>query len=102
MSPPTDPETGDERSSEYEWPWYCLACEVTIYHDGDYCRDCRSNEEFERPSRSHTSHGFVGWIRQESYSTFIPKITVIAGIELALTGLWLQSMIRGSFKLLLA
>lgn len=84
-------------SGDDSWPWRCLDCEGTIYHDSELCRDCQSvltvagGASGQQPDRD-----FVDWIRLEPYLAFVTKVTAVASLELTLTTLWLQLMVFGS------
>lgn len=79
------------------WPWRCLGCEGTIFHDAVFCHDCRPAQLPSRsdPSR-HPVGAFLDWIRREPYPTFLTKVTAVASLEVSLTALWLQLMLAGS------
>lgn len=82
---------------EDTWPWRCLGCEGTLYHDAVFCHDCRPAQ---LTSRSEPSHhpvpAFLDWIRREHYLTFLTKVTAVASLEVTLTALWLQLMLVGA------
>ena len=84
-----------ERTGDATWPWRCVECESTIYHDGEFCRDCKSSPSPKRGRLGDGLREFVSWMRRESYWTFVPTVTIITGIELALTALWLQILVFG-------
>lgn len=82
------------------WPWRCLRCGGTIFHDGERCRDCRTiDPSADASSRRPDAEGFLEWMRGESLPSFSLKVTATAGVELALTSLWLQLLLRHSAEL---
>lgn len=94
-SPATD--TGDRQSDADTWPWRCLGCGGTIYHDGERCRECRrSSRHGAGIRRPESPEGFVDWMRHEPASALSLKVSVIAGVELALTAAWLQLLLGAS------
>lgn len=82
------------------WPWQCLDCGTTIYHDGDFCRVCGSSHRLDSgDSEPNSSNGFIGWMRDQSLSAFVLKTTAVAGIELVLTAFWLQTALVRSLEM---
>lgn len=82
------------------WPWECLDCETTIYHDADFCLDCAGAYRVgERGGRRDAREGFLDWMRRESFSEYVLKVTAIAGVEEVLTAVWLQVLLGGSAPL---
>lgn len=89
-------------SMEASWPWACLRCDATVFHDVLYCRECR-------PAATRAAEGgrgrgrgdgpFRSWIRRQSYPRFLGTVTSVAGIELALTAFWLEVMLVGPANL---
>lgn len=67
-------DTGD--TNDGKWPWACLRCGDTIYHDGIHCQTCRREVHADdaTPSKAIT---VIGWIRQQSYPKLIAKTTII-------------------------
>lgn len=102
----TAPPSPAERASPFleqaaplhdAWPWRCLGCEDVIYHDAEYCRDCRRPSLPPRIADTrHPVAAFLDWIRREPYPSFLTKVTAVASLELSLTALWLQLMLVGS------
>ena len=85
---PTDRDESDT------WPWRCLECGTTIYHDGEVCLDCESSRRVRRAGgRPDRSVGFVDWVRAQTATGLVLKVTVVASIELALTTFWLQTLL---------
>lgn len=100
MTRPPSAVTEQDRTDPDTWPWRCLNCGGTIFHDGEHCRDCRtSRHHSDDPSQGTSSEGFLAWIRRESFATFSLKVTLISGIELALTALWLRLLLLRSIDL---
>ena len=94
-----DSDTQDDiqESDVDSWPWECLNCQTTIFHDSLYCRDCEAWKWAETASgQSGPVGSFVDWMQRESYPSFVTKVTVIAGIELGLTAVWIHLLILGS------
>lgn len=90
------PESDGASADEGTWPWQCLGCRGPLYHDGELCRDCRTVDPFAgEPGLPDALAEFVDWIRVESYPAFLTKITAIAGVEVALTALWLRILLHG-------
>lgn len=89
-----------DRTGDATWPWRCVGCATTIYHDGEFCRDCKASPSPRNKSLVSGLREFISWMRRESYWTFVPTVTVITGIELALTALWLQIIIFGPAEFL--
>lgn len=93
---PTEAPAEEDRddASGDTWPWACLECGTTIYHDGDWCRDCASTYQVDDGGpRRESSDGFVDWMCRQSASAFVAKVTVLAGFELLLTAFWLQQVL---------
>ena len=92
----TDPHPGSAQSVRESWPWACLSCGATIYHDGQRCPDCRSSRRLAAVAAIETAEESFGrWIREQSYPSFVSAVTAVASLELALTVLWLQ-LLNGS------
>lgn len=86
--------TDAEQAETESWPWHCLSCGETIFHVDTYCRDCtKPHRRGSTRRRESTASGFLDWIRQQSVLALSLKVTVIAGVELALTTLWLQILL---------
>lgn len=97
----TTSSRSDRESNEETWPWDCLHCETTIYHDGRYCSECESLRPFVEENRwLRGPRAFLGWMRRESHPSFVLKTTSIASVELALTAFWLQLMLLGPAELM--
>lgn len=78
------------------WPWRCLGCEATIYHDGEFCVDCRSARAAVRDADvEQHSAGFLDWIQGQPYPVFVAKVVAVASFEVLLTLLWLQLLLFG-------
>ena len=100
MSGPTTQSASTDRGESDTWPWQCLDCRTTIYHDGEFCRSCDSSHRRPRTyGEPDTSNGFVDWMRGQTASGLVLKVTLVAGIELALTTFWLQTLLRRSVEL---
>lgn len=96
-APDTDPAFPDRDA----WPWRCLGCPAKIYHDGAYCADCESSRGVQRTAVRHRGAGsFRGWIRDQSYPSFVSTVTTVASLEVALTALWLHLLSYGPVPLL--
>lgn len=96
----TTPTPSTDRDESDTWPWACVDCRTTIYHDGAFCRACESAYRSRETNwESDTSDGFVDWMRDQTASVLVLKVTAVAGIELALTAFWLQTLLRGSVAL---
>lgn len=95
--PEPPPSSADpDRADADRWPWRCLGCGTTIYHDGELCRDCVSAHRRAHAGRGgDASDGFLEWVCEEPVSAFVLKVSVVAGIELALTSLWLRLALSG-------
>lgn len=92
--------TGSPRSVDASWPWPCLRCDASVYHDVLYCRRCRpAAARAGQAGRRGAAGPFSAWIREQSYPQFVGAVTSIASIELALTALWLQVMLVGPANL---
>lgn len=92
--------TGSPRSEDASWPWPCLRCDASVYHDVLYCRRCRpAASRAGQAGRRGSAGPFSSWIREQSYPQFVGAVTSIASIELALTALWLQVMLVGPANL---
>ena len=88
-------------SNDETWPWECLHCGTTIYHDGEYCRECESRHVFTEDNRwIRGLRAFLRWMRRESHPSFVLKTTSIASVELTLTAFWLQLMLVGPTELM--
>lgn len=98
MTEPPSAAAKNARGDADTWPWRCLGCGGTIYHDGEFCRECRTVAAPGDGSRRHRG-GFLDWIRRQSLAALSLKVTVVAGIELALTAFWLQLFLRRSGEL---
>lgn len=97
MPEPPDSDANDGQSSADTWPWRCLGCGGTIYHDVELCRECRPRGPHgEAGRRPEAAEGFVDWMRREPASALSLKVSVIAGVELALTAVWLQLLVGAS------
>lgn len=89
--PPTDRDESDT------WPWRCLDCDTTIYHDGEFCLTCESSHRISQSSgESDRSNGFRDWMRDQTATRLVLKVTAVAAIELALTTFWLQTLVLRS------
>lgn len=98
MTEPPTRHAEDVATDADTWPWRCLRCGGTIFHDGERCRDCRTID----PSAAATAsrpRGFIEWMRAEPLATFSLKVTATAGVELALTALWLELLLSRSAEL---
>lgn len=73
------------------WPWACLCCGSVLYHDVECCRDCGpspwSEEGSGEPER------LLPWIRRQTVPTLVLKVAAVVGIELALTVLWIRTVV---------
>ena len=95
-SPALDADAGPTDADT--WPWRCLRCGGTIYHDVELCRDCFALERYRHTMGGYGEanpepdgpEGFLDWMRGQPASALSLKVSVIAGIELALTMVWLQ------------
>lgn len=97
MDQVSDPRSKTTSPDVDTWPWRCLGCEGTIYHDVELCHDCRLVRPVaHRTNRRHPVAEFLDWIRREPYPTFVTKVTAVASLEIALTTLWLHLMLFGS------
>lgn len=97
MPKPPAPRDEEEGSDVDTWPWQCLRCGGTIYHDVELCRDCNPIGPLHDTDRRHEEpEGFIDWIRRESASALSIKVSVIAGVELVLTTFWLQLLAGAS------
>lgn len=84
-----------------EWPWECLSCGTTLYHDVEHCRTCASASVHPKTrGRSSALREFVSWMRREPYPSFVLKVTAISSTELALTALWLHLILLGPSELI--
>ena len=89
-----------DRTHPDAWPWRCLGCGGTIFHDVEFCRDCESTRPPpEQPPPLEVPEEFLEWMRNEPRPTFSAKVTAITGIELLLTTLWLELLLRGPVEL---
>ena len=83
------------------WPWRCLRCGGTIYHDVELCRDCFALERYQHTMGGYGEaslepdqpEGFVDWMRRQPASALWFKVSVIASVELTLTTVWLQLLL---------
>ena len=83
------------------WPWRCLRCGGTIYHDVELCGDCFALERYRHTMGGYGEarlepdgpEGFVDWMRGQPASALSLKVSVIAGLELTLTTVWLQLLL---------
>lgn len=92
--PPTDRDESDT------WPWACVDCGTTIYHDGAFCQSCEAAYRSHGTARDPDSpDGFVDWVRNQTAVDLALKTTAVAGIELGLTAFWLQALLRRSVEL---
>lgn len=97
MSPQPTASTEPECGNPDTWPWRCLDCGSTIYHDGEFCRACaRSRPVGGGAEAAPTPDGFVDWMREQRPAPFVLKVTVVAGLELALTAVWIQLLVGGA------
>lgn len=100
MPRPSTNDAEDDRSAADTWPWRCLGCGETIFHDVEFCRDCTSAGFYDDTGRRFDSpEGFLDWMRSEPLPSFSVKVTTITAVELALTTLWLQFLLGGSIDL---
>ena len=85
-------------ADEGTWPWRCLGCEGTLYHDGWYCADCATVHAIDRRRRTRDDERGTlrGWIRGQSYPAFVTRVAALAGFDLALTALWLQVLLAAA------
>lgn len=93
LTMPGSPPTGadDDRPDPDSWPWACLDCGTTIYHDGECCRDCARARQLARAaSEGGDPGGFLEWMAGEPAPAFVLKVSTVAAMELALTSVWLQ------------
>lgn len=91
--PPTDTPAAAESPTD-TWPWQCLRCGATIFHDGDHCPDCARSRSLARVADGgRPERGFRAWIRAQSYPSFVATVTAVAGIELGLTALGLRLLL---------
>ena len=82
------------------WPWQCLECGVTIYHDGECCLDCESTTPLATyGGEASTTEGFLDWMREQPATTFVLKVSAVAGVELALTTFWMRAVLQRSLDL---
>jgi hypothetical protein len=96
-APDTDPAYPDRDT----WPWRCLGCTATIYHDGVYCANCVSHRAVQRTAvRRRGAGSFRAWIRDQSYPKFVSTVATVASLEVALTALWLHLLLDGPPRLL--
>jgi len=78
------------------WPWRCVGCGATIYHDGEFCPDCETTYDTVEATRSaRAPTAFFEWMRREPFPAFALKVTLISGVELGLTVLWLRLLLYG-------
>lgn len=92
-----EPSQSDSASSAGDsWPWACLDCGGTIYHDGRFCRDCERARALDRVAALSTpGPRFSHWIREQSYPSFVTSVTAVASLEVSLTAIWLQFLLAG-------
>lgn len=92
--------TDAQRTLEDSWPWLCLRCGATVYHDVLYCGDCgpADSSAAERVRRG-SAESLRSWIRRQSYPRFVGTVTGIASVEVALTALWLRLLLVGPANL---
>lgn len=89
-----------QRTLDASWPWTCLRCEATVYHDVLYCRDCGpADSSASTRVRGRSAEPLRTWIRRQSYPRFVGTVTGIASVEVALTALWLQILLVGPANL---
>ena len=89
---------GNGGADDGAWPWRCLGCEGTLYHDGWYCAACAAVHAIDRRRRTRSDPGrtFRGWIREQSYPSFVTRVAALAGFELVLTALWLHVLLAAA------
>lgn len=75
------------------WPWRCLGCDGTIYHDGEYCSACAAATRRGRRDEPHDHRTFRDWIRDQTYPSFVTRVATLAGFELSLTAVWLHLLV---------
>lgn len=96
LEPTAARETDPQRTLDASWPWACLRCEATVYHDVLYCRDCGPADSSDAEGiRRGSAEPLRSWIRRQSYPRFVGTVTGIASVEVALTALWLQIFLVG-------
>lgn len=82
------------------WPWNCTRCGRTVYHDDLVCRECDRTDRTSTTAPSpRVVRSWVAWMRRQSYPGFVTRVTTIAGIELALTALWMRVLFSGAVSL---
>lgn len=95
MSGQTTRRTAIDEDTAETWPWACLGCDSSVYHDVEFCRDCVASFRSRPSSREpNTSDHFVDWMRDQPAPTFVMKVTAMSGIELVLTAFWLQTVFQ--------
>ena len=100
MSGPPTSRPSTDRDDADTWPWACLDCGATIYHDGEFCVACESSHRIRRAhAESERSNGFRAWMREQTATDLVLKTTLVAAIELGLTTVWLQALLRRSLEL---
>jgi hypothetical protein len=105
MSGSTATDVEDGRKSPDTWLWRCVGCGGTLYHDVELCRDCHSLERYrhavggygETGRRPDAPRGFLDWMRRQPASVLSVKVSVVAGVELALTTLWLKLLVGSAW-----
>ena len=100
MPAPTSTRGDPNDAAVDTWPWECLDCGTTIYHDGEFCGGCEAAYRARGSARRRRDRrGFLDWMRGESVSDYVLKVTAIAGVEEALTAVWLHVLLRGTTPL---
>lgn len=78
-------------TDEESWPWSCLDCQATIYHDGDYCLDCESAHRSSEPAEPESPvEGFIEGLENESITSLTIKTSVVTIGELTMMGFGLR------------
>lgn len=99
MPAATPASTEPSPTATDSWPWTCLGCDATLYHDALYCADCRAHERSHATATTGSSSAFTAWVREQSYPEFVSTVTVVAGLEVGLTAFWLRLLLTGSVVL---
>lgn len=94
-------DADDGHAEPDTWPWRCLRCGGTLYHDVELCRDCFALERYQHTMGGYgeaglepeSPEGFFDWMRRQPASALSFKVSVIAGVELTLTTVWLQLLL---------
>lgn len=94
-------DADDGQTDADTWPWRCLRCGGTLYHDVELCRDCFALERYrhsmggygEASPEPDRPEGFLDWMRRQPASALSLKVSVIAGVELTLTTVWLHLLL---------